>query len=343
MLLLQLHTSMVRAEVFQINGELSKDRMFHKHRSGVALALRPAMNFDQVRAFLVLSEELHFGRTAERLYLSQPRVSRLIASLETEIGGVLFERTSREVHLTPLGAALLAEIQPGYEQMQSALSHACDAARGLTGRLPIGCLVTVGGPALTRLVEEFSERYPDCELTLETVQTQDPYTPLRRGEIDVLVSLLVAEEEDLTVGPVIEHRDRMLAVSLGHRLATRDSVSIEDLAEEEVHENASTFPATVYDALVPPVTPTGRPIRRTYPWLSDDDVLTAVARGRIVHPTMAGTSVFNRPDLVLIPFRDVAPIPIGLVWCRAHESARVRAIAEVATNWFGVAVQPETA
>ena len=47
---------------------------------------------------------------------------------------------------------------------------------------------------------------------------------------------------------------------------------------------------------------------------------------------MAGTSVFNRPDLVLIPFSDVAPIPIGLVWCRAHESARVRAIAEVARS-----------
>ena len=292
------------------------------------------MNLDQVKAFLTLAEELHFGRTAERLYLSQPRVSRLIASLETEIGGALFERTSRQVHLTPLGARFVAELQPSYGQMQSALSHACDSARGLTGRLRIGCLVTVGGLALTRLVQEFSERYGDCELSLETVQTQDPYTPLRRAEIDVLVSLLVAEEEDLTLGPVIECRDRMLAVSRGHRLATRESVSIEDLAGEEVHENAPTFPAPVYDALVPPVTPKGRPIRRTYPWLSDDDVLTAVARGRIVHPTMAGTAIFNRSDLVLIPFRDVAPIPIGLVWCRAYEHSRTRALAELARGFL---------
>lgn len=294
----------------------------------------PTMNFDQAKAFVTLSEELHFGHTAERLYLSQPRVSRLIASLEAEIGGELFERTSRKVRLTPLGAGFLAELQPGYGQVQAALSHARDAARGLTGLLRIGCLVTVGGLALTRLVEAFCDRYPDCELTLETVQTQDPYTPLRRDEIDVLVSLLVAEEEDLTVGPVIEHRDRMLAVSRGHRLATRDSVSIEDLAEEEVHENASTFPAKVYDALVPPVTPTGRPIRRTYPWISDDDVLTAVARGRIVHPTMAGTSLFSRPDLILVPFRDIAPIPIGLVWRRAHESARIRALDEMARSFL---------
>lgn len=288
------------------------------------------MNFDQVRAFITLAEELHFGHAAERLYLSQPRVSRLIASLETEIGGALFTRTSRQVHLTPLGACFLADLRPGYEQMQIALSHACEVALGLTGRLRIGCLITVGGPALTRVVEEFCQRYPDCELNLETVQTQDPYSPLRRGEIDVLVSLLLAEEEDLTVGPVIEYRDRLLAMCHEHRLAARESVSLEDLGDEEVHENAPTFPAALYDALVPPTTRAGRPIRRTYPWLSDDDVLTAVARGRIVHPTMAGTALFNRPDLVLIPFCDIPPTPIGLVWCTAHENARIRALAEVA-------------
>jgi DNA-binding transcriptional LysR family regulator len=296
------------------------------------------MNLNQVNAFLVLSEELHFGRTAERLYVSQPHVSRIISSLESEIGGALFERTSRKVNLTPLGARFLTAIQPCFGQLQQALNDACDAARGVTGRLRLGCLVTVGGLALTRLVTEFCERYPDCELTVDTVPTRDPYLPLRQGEIEVLVSLLVggetheADQTDLSFGPVIECRDRMLAVGRGHRLATEESVSIEDVAEEEVHENAPTFPSAVYDALAPPVTPTGRPIRRTYPWISDDDVLTAVARGRIVHPTMAGTAVFTRPDIVLIPFRDVAPTKIGLVWSKAHVNARIRALADLAQS-----------
>src|SRR3954452_22116344 len=57
----------------------------------------------QAEAFLVLTDELHFGRTAERMILSQARVSRLIASLEVEVGGLLFERTSRRVRVTPLG------------------------------------------------------------------------------------------------------------------------------------------------------------------------------------------------------------------------------------------------
>jgi hypothetical protein len=179
---------------------------------------------------------------------------------------------------------------------------------------------------------------------VDTVPTRDPYLSLRQGEVEVLVSLLVAEETqqaddtDLSFGPVIEYRDRMLAVGRGHRLVTQESVSIEDLADEELHENAPTFPAAVYDTLAPPVTPTGRPIRRTYPWISDDDVLTAIARGRIVHPTMAGTAVFSRPDLVLIPFRDIAPTPIGLVWSRAHENARIRALADLAQSFSPIRV-----
>lgn len=302
------------------------------------------MNLEQVQAFLILSEELHFGRTAERLYLSQPRVSRIIAALEAEVGAALFDRTSRRVRLTPLGARFLAEVRPGFGQMQSALNDARHAARGLTGRLRVGCLVTVGGLALTRLVEEFCTRYPNCDLTVETVPTRDPYWPLRQGQVEVMVSLLVAakadpeEDADLAFGPVIECRDRMLAVSRGHRLASRDSVSIEDLADEEVHENAPTFPAALYDELAPPFTLRGRPIRRTYPWLSDDDVLTAVARGRIVHPTMAGTAVFSRPDLVLIPFRDIAPTAIGLVWSRAHVNARIRALADLAQSFSPIHV-----
>jgi DNA-binding transcriptional LysR family regulator len=67
---------------------------------------RSSMDLTTVDAFLVLASELHFGRTAERLGLSQPRISRMIRSLEREIGGALFERTSRKVRLTPLGARL---------------------------------------------------------------------------------------------------------------------------------------------------------------------------------------------------------------------------------------------
>jgi DNA-binding transcriptional LysR family regulator len=281
----------------------------------------------QAEAFLTLAEELHFGRAAERLRVSQPRVSRLIAALERQAGGRLFERTSRKVTLTPLGRQLHAELRPGYEQMHAALDHARCTAREITGLLRLGILVTLASPALTRLIEEFGARCPGCELSLHTVEAKDPYRPLRRGGIDVLVSFLVVDEPDLTAGPAFEYRDRVLLAGRGHRLAGQESVSVEDLAGEEVNDNAPTFPAALFDAISPLVTPSGRPIRRTYPWTDTEDVLMAIARGRIVKPGMAGVPLTTRPDFVHIPIRDLPPMPVGLIWRTAHDNARIRALA----------------
>jgi len=185
---------------------------------------------------------------------------------------------------------------------------------------------------LTRLLDEFTVRNPDCQVTLHVVETRNPYALLRSEDIDVLVSYLVVNQPDLTAGPAIEHRDRVLIMARGHRLAGARSVSVEDVADEEVHENAPGFPGEVYDALVPPFTPSGRPIRRTYPWDDDEDVMTAVARGRILHPGCAGIPLLTRPDLVQVPIRDLPPMPVGLIWRTVHQNARVRALAATARS-----------
>jgi len=106
------------------------------------------MDLDQVQAFLTLSEELHFGRTADRMYRSQPRISRMIASLETEIGAALFERTSRRVSLTPLGAQLEARLRPAYTELLAARDAARRAARDAAGQLRVAFTSTTEGPGL---------------------------------------------------------------------------------------------------------------------------------------------------------------------------------------------------
>jgi DNA-binding transcriptional LysR family regulator len=295
-----------------------------------------SMDTAEIEVFLTLAEELHFGRTAERLRVPQPQVSRMVARLERRAGGALFDRTSRRVRLTPLGEQVRGGLRPAYDQITATLEAARTTSRGITGELRVGCLVTGSGPALTRLVEEFCACHKDCDLTLHTIPVADPYAQLRSGDVDTLVNWLVVDEPDLTAGPVIEYRERALAVGRGHRLQTRESVSIEDLADEEVHDNAASFPDALYDAIVPRFTPAGRPIRRTFPWISDEDVLTAVARRRIVHPTMRGTALFSRADFVLIPIRDMPPMPLGLIWCTAHENARIQALAAIARHLHGL-------
>lgn len=287
----------------------------------------------QAQAFLAVAEELHFGRAAQRLRVSQPRVSRLVAALERQVGAALFERTSRRVALTPLGAQFRDELALAYTQMQAALDHARRAAREAAGQLRVGFTTTTEGPALSRLITEFEGRHPGCELALQEVPTFDPYGPLRAGEVEVLVNWLAVGEPDLTAGPAIDHQDRVLAVGTGHPLAARPSVSLEDLAGYEVALLPQSFPPALHDAVIPPCAPSGRIIRRTQPVYTIHELVSLIARGRIVHPT-GRLAFLRRDDITLIPITGLPPVSLGLIWRTAHENARIRALAATARSIY---------
>ena len=241
---------------------------------------------------------------------------------------MLFERTSRRVRLTALGHALHSQLQPAYVQLNAALDDARAAARQAEGVLRIGFSPTSNMEALTRLAGAFEARHPGCHAVLGAISNLDPYSALRRSELDVLVNWLAVDEPDLTVGPVLEYRDRVLAVAATDPLAIRPSVSIEEVAGREVALMTPPFPPALYDAIIPPRTPAGRAIGRTQPVRGIHELVALVARGRIVHPTAAGIPMFSRDDIALVPITDLPPLPLGLIWCTAHEDARIQALAE---------------
>lgn len=287
------------------------------------------MDLIQVQAFLAVADELHFGRAAERLGLSQPRVSRLIAALEREAGGALLDRTTRRVQLTPLGTRLGDGWRPAYGQLLATLDDVRAAARKPEGILRLGFTLTTGGTALTRLVRAFTTAHPGCGVQLREVGLRDLYGPLRHDDIDILVSWLAIDEPGLTAGPAIEHRARALAVSRDHPLARQGAASAEDLAD---YETALAPPSAFYDAIVPPRTPSGRPVRRTRAVGGLHETLALVADGQIVHPTVAGLPLAQRSDITLIPLTGLPPMRLGPIWCTAHENARIRALADTAAT-----------
>ncbi len=291
---------------------------------------RQKMELAQIEVFLVLAEELHFGRAAERLYLSQSRVSRLVSSLEREVGGRLLERTSRTVTLTPLGQSLREQIEPPYTQLLAAFRAAQRSVAGISGQLRVGCTVTTNGAALSRLLECFRTAHPECELVLSEVDMLDPYSALRAGGIDVLVNWLAVDEPDLVIGPVIEERRRVLAVGRSHRLAARESVSIEDVALEPVGLFPPPYPQALRDAFCPPVTPAGTPVDRTRAVHSASETMDLIARREIVHVTVESLALAARDNVVLVPVTDLPPMPLGLIWARAAEHERIRAMAALA-------------
>jgi DNA-binding transcriptional LysR family regulator len=294
--------------------------------------LIPDVELRDLRIFLALAEELHFGRTAARLGLSQPAVSDAIRILESRLGLRLFDRTSRRVELTPAGRDLVTQLLPTVEALERVLLDAHDRGKGVTGVLRVGCTQTTFLPPVRALADAFTARHPACEVSFEEVDVSDPYRLLRQRKVDVVVNWLAVDEPDLSAGPVITTCRRVLAVSRNHPLAAREFVSIEDLADEVVDEPATTTPRAIVEAILPLHTPSGAPIRRRNVMPNVSESIAAVARGESVHPTMEGVVIFERGDMALVPICDMEPLPLGLIWRAAVRDARIAALAEVASS-----------
>lgn len=139
----------------------------------------------QWRQFVVLAEELHFGRAAARLHMTQPPLTQAVAGLEGALGVRLFERTKRSVSLTPAGQALLPEARDLLARAQALPERARAAAAGEVGRLRLSFVSTVGFELLPRWVRAFRQRWPGVALELIEATGDVQLELLARGEVDV--------------------------------------------------------------------------------------------------------------------------------------------------------------
>jgi DNA-binding transcriptional LysR family regulator len=288
----------------------------------------------EIEIFLVLADELHFGRTAERLFLSSSRISQTVRAMETRVGGQLFERTSRQVRLTALGAQLRDRLAPPYKELHDAFAAVRELATGVTGELRISMLTfAAGGPSFANIVREFEAANPGCRVVVYEAFPGEALNRLRRGELDLVAHWLPLTQPDLTVGPILAREDRALAVRTGHPLAERGWATPEDLADYAVVDAAGILPDETLEHLYPRRTPTGRAIPRRHREGRMAEVLSLVARGEVVHPTAASLALYySHPDITLIPLRDSPALESALVWVTDQQNAAVRAFAEAAAK-----------
>jgi DNA-binding transcriptional LysR family regulator len=285
----------------------------------------------EIRVFLVLAEELHFGRTAGRLDITPSRVSQTIRTLEARLGGRLFDRTSRRVRLTDLGERLRASAEPGYQQVLRALEEAHQAAVGVAGTLRVGMYTeSLGGPDLLEIVRVFEDRHAGANVVLiVTGLTRNYLDVLRDHEIDMLATRLPVSDPDIAVGPVLSREPRVLLVARGDLLARREAVTLEDFADYPVSDNP-VFPREMMNALIPPLTPSGRVYRRVTN-RNLEEMLIAVAAGKQVHPTVPSFLEYHaHPGVVGIPISDLPPSCTALTWLKDGCSAKVQAFARAA-------------
>ncbi|MEU6125599.1 LysR family transcriptional regulator [Streptomyces sp. NPDC047123] len=294
------------------------------------------MERQELETFLALAEELHFGRTAERLVLSQARVSQTLKKLERRIGAPLFERTSRVVRISPLGRRLYEDLAPLHAGMEAALARARDAARGVEGELNVGFLGAGAGTLTGPILAGYRERCPGVEVRMCEVQFSDPLGALREGEVDVLFTCLPVQEPDLTVGPVVINEPRLLAMPDRHPLAGRTSVSLEELAGETFFGVVNGAPAYWWDFHVPPRTPSGREIRRGRAVATFQELITLVGAGQGISPVVASVEkYYARPGVTFVPLRDVPSADVALVHRTGALTARADEFVHAVTAAVG--------
>ncbi|MER7579807.1 LysR family transcriptional regulator [Kitasatospora sp. NPDC097691] len=287
----------------------------------------------ELEAFLTLAEELHFGRTAERLHVSTARVSQTIAKLERRIGVPLFHRTSRRVELSSSGRQLEEEIRPAWERITDAFGRAVEAGRGLTGLLRVAFDGPAAGQLLVGVAQVFRDRHPDCDVRIREAHLPDVLPWLRGGEVDLALTCRPMHAEGIAVGPVLVREPRMLAVPAGHSFARRTAVSVEDLARVTVLQLPESLPDALRDDRAPRRTPAGKPVTLGPSAATFNEVLTLVGAGEGVFAVGAHVRrYFARPDVVYVPFEDAAPVEWGLVWLADGATARVRAFGEAALD-----------
>ena len=290
------------------------------------------MDLRDIEIFLTLAEELHFGRTAERLHLTPARVTQSIKKQERRIGAPLFERTTRTVRLTPLGEQLQRELSAGYRQIIAGIDAVTVVARDTSGLLTLGTMGAMAR-AISDVTELFQHRYPRVDMRFREIHPPDPFTSLRSGEVDIAVLWLPVREMDLTVGPVLRSSPVLIMVAGTHSLAALDSVTLEDLGDHVVLGPAGPIPAYMEDALVPFRTPSGRPVRRGPLVNTFQEVLTTVAAGHAVALVQAeAADYYQWPDIRYVPIRDAEPSRWALVWRTGAETPLVRAFAQAAAD-----------
>nr|WP_201470533.1 LysR substrate-binding domain-containing protein [Microbacterium hydrocarbonoxydans] len=192
------------------------------------------MELRQLRYFMAVADELHFGRAAQRLHMSQPPLSVQVRRLEREIGVALFERTTRRVTLTPAGLHLQERARRILDEVDSVRGEMRDYVVGLAGQLTAGFVSSANYTVLPEVVQLFRARRERVSLTLVPLTSGEQFDRLRDGTLDVG---LVRDEVPagvssaaLTAEVVYEER-LVMCLPVAHPLAARAEIAVEEILD----------------------------------------------------------------------------------------------------------------
>ncbi|GAA4610618.1 LysR family transcriptional regulator [Actinoallomurus liliacearum] len=280
-----------------------------------------------LRYFVAVAEELSFTRAAtERLFISQPALSKQIHRLELELRTPLFVRDRRSVALTPAGSALLPHARRLIEEWEQARNTVADAASAQEAVLTVGFQTSIGRGLIPAVRATMARLLPGWRLRFRQVAWSDPTAGLANGGVDVAVAWLPVPE-DAFAWKVITREDRWVALPPGHRLAALRVVPFADLVDEpfialppEAGALRGFWLAEDHRATPPRVTAAVE---------TADETFEAVASGLGVVLLAAGNAeIHRRDDIVYRPVSGLSPGELAVVWRAGDYREAVRVFAE---------------
>ncbi|MEO0409799.1 MAG: LysR family transcriptional regulator [Cyanobacteria bacterium P01_A01_bin.135] len=191
------------------------------------------MNLKTLESFIVLAQELHFGRAAQQCGISQPAMSRLLSDLERDVGAKLLDRTSRDVSLTAAGQAFLTAARQATAQVDMGIRAARASVVGGINTLKVGTMLGAAQPSIGALIRRFKDAHPETRISLYYVDERSIGTALASGEIDVVVAWKVSIPAGIPHRPLGTVPMSVL-VPKGHRLEQKQAVGFGDLRGEPV-------------------------------------------------------------------------------------------------------------
>jgi LysR family hydrogen peroxide-inducible transcriptional activator len=281
------------------------------------------MNLRDLRYLVALAEHKHFGRAASASFVSQPTLSTQIKKLEEELGVALVERAPRRVLLTEVGREIVQrarEVLNEVEQIRAAARRTRDPE---SGTVRLGIFPTLGPYLLPHVIPTIRRRFPRLELLLIEEKTEFVLRRLREGHLDAGILALPIHDDQLHQEFLFEE-DFVLAVPKGHKLATRQTLKLGDLADQNLllleDGHCLRDQALEVCQLAGAVERSG--FRATS--LETLRQMVAAGVGITLLPTLAvKPPVARSADIQLIEFRDHAPSRrIAMVWRKSSAIAR---------------------
>ena len=279
------------------------------------------MELRQARAFVTIVDEGHVGRAAQRLHVTQPTLSRQVAALERSLGVPLFDRSRRALSLTPAGEVFASGVRDLVRRADEVVATARRAHRGELGVLRIGFVQSATFEALPGLLGPFRAAWPSVRIEVTAMTTLRQLAALADDELDVGLLRPPPVRVPGLASRTWSHDPLLVALPGGHRLASRERVSLADLAEEPFVLYGRESGPAVHDRIVGFCRDAGFSPRIVQEAVDVQTIVALVAANLGVSLLIAPTPRTDESSVVYRPLvEELPPWEMSLAWSSDNRS-----------------------